>query len=55
VAKAAKASKDSLPVILVTGWGAQYEGHDLSDKGVDLVLSKPLSYQKLLESLSLFA
>ncbi|SMC19478.1 PAS domain S-box-containing protein [Desulfacinum hydrothermale DSM 13146] len=54
VAKAAKAARESLPVILVTGWGAQYEGEDLRDKGVDLVLSKPLSYQKLLESLSRF-
>lgn len=54
VAKAAKAAKDSLPVILVTGWGAQFEGRDLSDRGVDLVLSKPLSYQKLMESLTRF-
>jgi|WetSurMetagenome_2_1015567.scaffolds.fasta_scaffold32922_1 PAS domain S-box-containing protein len=47
IAKRAKMKDPKLPVILVTGWGAQYEEEDLSRRGVDLVLSKPLSWDKL--------
>jgi BarA-like signal transduction histidine kinase len=41
-------------VVLVTGWGAQYEDEDLTGRGIDLVVSKPLSYQKLMGALEKF-
>ncbi len=50
IAKSAKAKDPKLPVILITGWGAQYEEDDLTASGVDHVLSKPLSWDKLLET-----
>lgn len=52
IARHAKMKDPKLPVILVTGWGAQYEEDDLSRKGVDLVLSKPVSWEKLLGSIN---
>lgn len=55
IAEHAKACCPGVPVILVSGWGAQYEDEDLSHRGVDLVCSKPLSYQKLLEIMDRFA
>ena len=48
VAKEVKARDAKIPVILITGWGAQYEDEDLSKHGIDFVLSKPLSWEKLL-------
>lgn len=55
VAVCARKHQPKVPVILVSGWGAQYEDEDLRDRGVDCVCSKPLSYQKLLEIMAHFA
>lgn len=55
IAERAKERRPGVPVVLVSGWGAQYEDEDLSHRGVDLVCSKPLSYQKLLEILERFS
>lgn len=55
IAECAKQLHPGVPVILVSGWGAQYEDEDLSDRGVCCVCSKPLSYQKLLEVLERFS
>lgn len=52
IAKQAKAKDPRLPVILITGWGAQYEDEDLTGSGVDHVLSKPLSWDRLLDTVS---
>jgi len=52
IAKRAKARDPLLPVILITGWGAQYEEDDLTNSGVDHVLSKPLSWERLLETVT---
>ena len=51
IARAAKAKNPKLPVVMITGWGAQYEDADLAGKGVDLMLAKPLSWEKLLISI----
>lgn len=51
IAARVKAKSPRVPVVLITGWGAQYEEEDLSTRGVDLVLSKPLSWEKLLGSI----
>ncbi|NLI33656.1 MAG: response regulator [Deltaproteobacteria bacterium] len=47
IARKVKEKSPLVPVILVTGWGHQYEEEDLSRQGIDLVLSKPLGYDKL--------
>ena len=54
VARRVKERNSRTPVILLTGWGVQYEKDDLASHGVDLVLSKPLSYDKLQEVLQNF-
>jgi PAS domain S-box-containing protein len=51
VAKAAKSKNPKLPVVMITGWGDQYEDTDLEGKGVDLILAKPLSWEKLMNSI----
>lgn len=48
IAERAKDISPRIPVILFTGWGAQFEEDDLTRRGVDVVLSKPLSLEKLL-------
>ena len=52
IAKKAKSKNPKLPVVLLTGWGTQYEEEDVSSEGVDIVLSKPLSWEKLTESIA---
>lgn len=54
IAKRAKQKNPAMPVILLTGWGVQYEKEDLADQGIDMVLSKPLGYDKLQEVLQKF-
>ncbi len=54
IAACARKHQPKVPVILVSGWGAQYEDEDLTDRGVHCVCSKPLSYQKLLELMDRF-
>ncbi|MDR3556250.1 MAG: ATP-binding protein [Syntrophobacteraceae bacterium] len=51
IARRAKAKNPRVPVVMITGWGAQYEDTDLASRGVDLMLSKPLSWDKLLNSI----
>jgi PAS domain S-box-containing protein len=52
VASAAKRIHPETAVILLTGWGAEYEGKDLSASGVDAVLSKPFRFEQLAKALS---
>jgi len=42
VARAAKAHRPDLPVVLLTGWGDQTEAETSEDAGVDRVLTKPV-------------
>ncbi len=51
IARRVKEKNQHVPVVLITGWGAQYEDKDLSSRGVDVVLSKPLSWNKLLATI----
>jgi PAS domain S-box-containing protein len=51
VAKRVKAKNPKLPVVLLTGWGTQFDGEDLSEEGVDIVLTKPLSCEELSEGI----
>ncbi|MFP5213446.1 MAG: ATP-binding protein, partial [Acidobacteriota bacterium] len=49
LAKHSKSRNPQTPVVLVTGWDVQGEGEDLQSQGVDMVLQKPLSREKLQE------
>lgn len=51
IAKRVKEKDGNTPVVMITGWGAQYEDEDLGSRGVDLMLAKPLSWDKLLGSI----
>ncbi len=51
IARRVKERSPRTPVVLITGWGGQYEEEDLSSRGVDSVLSKPLSWEKLLSAI----
>jgi CheY-like chemotaxis protein len=48
VARAIKEKDPKVSVALVTGWGVKMEGEKLTDKGVDLVISKPFQVNRLL-------
>ena len=50
VAKRVKARNTMIPVIVLTGWGTQYEERDLSEYGVDLLLSKPVDRRALIDA-----
>lgn len=47
LAKLAKEANSSIKVIMLTGWGADYENQDLRDKGIDAVISKPFRFDEL--------
>ena len=49
---AEKASARKIPVVLLTGWGTQYENQDLSEKGIAAVISKPFRFNQLIEVLN---
>ncbi len=51
IAKRVKQKDPKIPVVMITGWGAQFEDEDLTSRGVDLMLAKPLSWDKLLGSI----
>jgi len=48
VARQVKAKNAVTPVIVVTGWGVQYEKSDLLRNGVDLLFAKPVGRQALI-------
>lgn len=50
VARRVKARNAMIPVIVLTGWGAQYEDRDLSGYGVDLLLPKPVDRRALIDA-----
>jgi len=42
-----KAKEKKTPVILLTGWGSQYEDKDLTEKGISAIVSKPFRFTDL--------
>lgn len=50
VAEKVKRKHPCTPVILITGSTVTYQGDDLSSRGVDLLLSKPITSQRLMQS-----
>ena len=51
IAQASKAKNSKIPVILYSGWAADYDGEDLTGKGIDLLLSKPITMGVLFNSI----
>jgi CheY-like chemotaxis protein len=54
VAKAAKAARPNVPVVLVTGWGVEVDVDELQAHGVDRVLTKPFRYEDVEEVVASF-
>ncbi|MGH7357593.1 MAG: ATP-binding protein, partial [Candidatus Rokuibacteriota bacterium] len=54
VAKAVKAARPHVPVVLVTGWGVEVEAGDLQAHGVDRVMTKPFRYEDVQEVVASF-
>ncbi|MDA8161315.1 MAG: response regulator [Desulfobacteraceae bacterium] len=52
IAAAAKKKNPLAAVILLTGWGAEYEGKSLKNLGVDAVICKPFKFDKLLSAMA---
>lgn len=52
VAKAVKLKRQSLPVMIISGWGAQIAEDDVSSRGVDMVLSKPFTVTQLRDAIN---
>jgi DNA-binding response OmpR family regulator len=40
-----------MPVVMVTGWGAQIDAQQISNSGVDRVMTKPFQWLDVLETL----
>jgi signal transduction histidine kinase len=55
VARAVKASAPSVPVFLVTGFGVELSVEERRAHGVDLVLSKPLNIDSILDAIAFAA
>lgn len=51
IAAVARRKVPKVPVILLTGWGAQYEEMDLQDAGIDGVIAKPFRLEELMSAL----
>jgi signal transduction histidine kinase/ActR/RegA family two-component response regulator len=51
IAKAVKLKDPNMPVIIISGWGAQIAESDISSRGVDLVLPKPFTLAQLEEAI----
>ncbi len=51
VARQAKAKNPKTPVVMITGWAIPYEAEELAERGVDLLLAKPVSWDILLEAI----
>lgn len=52
VAREIKNKDKSIPLVLISGWGAQLDEETLQDSGVDLVVAKPFKLEKLIDVVS---
>jgi CheY-like chemotaxis protein len=55
LAAAIKEKSPRLPVVLVTGWGAQLDPEKLEGSGVDRILSKPFQWMAVLDTIQSLA
>jgi CheY-like chemotaxis protein len=54
VARAVKAARPNVPVVLVTGWGVEVEVDELQTHGVDRVMTKPFRWEDVQEVVASF-
>ena len=54
VARGVKDRHPDLPVVLLSGWAVQQDSEEVRQSGVDLVLSKPCSMDRLFEAVQFF-
>jgi len=52
VAKAVKLKKKTMPVMIISGWGAQIADEDTVSRGVDMVLPKPFTVEQLRDAIN---
>jgi DNA-binding response OmpR family regulator len=55
VARSAKMHEPQLPVVVISGWGAQFSDDQLTDSGVDAMLAKPFHLKMLRETIERLA
>lgn len=55
VARTAKMHEPQLPVVVISGWGAQFTDDQLTDSGVDAMLAKPFHLKMLRETIERLA
>jgi CheY-like chemotaxis protein len=55
VARSAKMHEPKLPVVVISGWGAQFTDDQLTDSGVDAMLAKPFHLKMLRETIERLA
>lgn len=51
VAESIKRDRPDIPVVMITGWGAQVDPERLKQSGVDRVLAKPFQWPALLDTI----
>jgi GAF domain-containing protein/CheY-like chemotaxis protein len=54
VARAVKAARPRVPVVLVTGWGVEVQADELHTHGVDRVMTKPFRFEEVQEVVASF-
>ncbi len=54
VAKWVKTNTTGIPVILITGWGANLDEAKIKESGVDLIIEKPFDVKKIFETVNYF-
>ena len=54
VAKWVKTNTSGIPVILITGWGANLDEAKVKESGVDLIIGKPFEVNEILETVNHF-
>ncbi len=54
VAKWVKTNTSGIPVILITGWGANLDEAKVKESGVDLILEKPFDVKGIMETVKHF-
>ncbi len=54
VAKWVKTNSSGIPVIMITGWGANLDGVKIKESGVDLIIEKPFDLKAIMETVKQF-
>ncbi len=54
VARAVKATRPQVPVVLVTGWGVEVQPDEMQTHGVDRVMTKPFRFEDVQEVVASF-